>query len=139
MTERAQQCSAFGGCGKWVGPEAFYKGLPNLCQPCADRMAEVFRVGVDQVYYASFAIECSVQVEKAAHAEAKRLGTEKAAAGTLRMDSGIPESLRRQGQRSFLHAMLKLAAEAPHDRERAAACYAQYEAWVWKMYGVTKK
>lgn len=138
MTERAQQCVAFGGCGKWQGPESFYKGLPNLCQPCADRMAETFRVGIDQVYYASFAIECSVRAEKAAHARAKALGVD-AAAGTMRLDGGGPDSLRRQGQRSFLHAMLKLAAEAPHDRARAAACYDQFEAWVFKMYGVTKK
>lgn len=139
MTERAQQCSAFGGCGKWCGPETFYKGLPNLCQPCADRMAETFRVPVDRVHYASFAIECSVRIEREAHAEAKRESTEKAAAGTLRMDSGIPDSLRRQGQRSFLHALLKLADEAPHDHARARACYEQYQAWVLKIYRVEKK
>ena len=139
MTERVRRCTAFGGCGKEYGPGTFYKGLPDLCQPCADAMAAAFRVSVDQVHYASFAIECSVRAEKAAHAEAKLLGTEKAAAGTLRMDSGIPDSLRRQGQRSFLHAMLKLANEAPHDRLRAQACYDQYQAWVYKIYGVVKK
>jgi hypothetical protein len=137
MSLQEQTCSAFGGCGKRLPVQQFYAGIPGLCITCADSLVKTFQVTHHDVHYASFAIECSVQAEKKAWADTKaKLGPDKAAAGTLRLDSGLPESLRRLGQKSFLGALLKLADEAPHDRERAQACYRQFEAWVRKQYGV---
>lgn len=140
MSLQEQTCSNFAGCHRRLPVQQFYAGIPGLCIECADRLAKLFQVDHQDVHYAAFAIECSVRAEQAAWAKAKAsLGPEKAAAGTLRMDSagpGSPDSLRRRGQKSFLGALLKLAAEAPHDHARAQACYRQFEAWVAKQYGV---
>lgn len=137
MSTQAQTCSNFAGCQRKLMVKDFYAGIPGLCIECADRLAKMFDIAHQDVHYAAFAIECSVRAEQGAWAKARAtLGPDKAAAGTLRMDSGMPESLRRKGQKSFLGAMLKLAAEAPHDHARAQACYRQFETWVAKQYGV---
>jgi hypothetical protein len=138
-SERPQRCAWFGGCGMVKMVSQFYQGVPGLCCECAERMAQEFEVPLDMVYWASFAIECGIKAEKEAHGMAKRVATEKAAAGTLRLDSrppGMAHSLRRMGMKSFCAEMIKMVQIDPKDYARAAQISNQYKKWIRAQYRV---